>query len=358
MIMRTQSILPRWLTALLVSVFVFTAVAVAIFVYLTAEAFLSRPFNPFESNFPTLSEEEFLRMLDQEGVIDVPTLPPDVSLPTPIPTAEEWTGEGRINILLMGIDRRPGQAFISRTDTMMLVSFDPQSDTVAILSIPRDLYVVIPGRERDRINTAFVYGSAGNNPAGGAELAMRTVEQNLGVPVNYYIAIDFSAFVRAIDAIGGIHVNVPYTIDDPTYPDMNYGYDPLYIPAGLRHFNGEMALKYARTRKQDNDFERARRQQQVVLAARSQVVSLGVTGFIQQAPVLYQQFSAGVRTDMSLEQLIRLAQSLSETPTENIRNEVLDYNYVSSFTNERGASVLILNNEKAAPLIRELFFEP
>jgi polyisoprenyl-teichoic acid--peptidoglycan teichoic acid transferase len=356
--MRTQTILPRWLIALLAAAFVFTAVVVSAFAYLTAEAFLSRPFNPFDAVLVEFDQDDFLLPLPQIGTVNVPTLPLGEPTPTLIPTSEPWAGTDRINILVMGIDRRPGEAFISRTDTMMLVSLDPESDTISVLSIPRDLYVVIPNRGRDRINTAFVYGSAGNNPAGGAALAMQTVEYNLGVPVNHYIAIDFGAFIGAIDAIGGIHVNVPYDINDPTYPDMNYGYEPLYIPAGRHHFDGAMALKYARTRKQDNDFYRARRQQQVILAARSQVLSLGLAGFLQQAPVLYQRFNDGVRTDLSLEQMIRLAQAASEVPSENIRNEVLDYDYVNSHTTETGASVLVMINNRVAPLIQSLFFEP
>jgi LCP family protein required for cell wall assembly len=356
--MRAQSILPRWLIALLASVFVFTAVTVSAFAYLTAEAFLSRPLNPFDTVAVEFDQEDFMLPLPQVGTVVIPILPQGEPTPTLAPTPEPWAGTDRITILVMGIDRRPGEAFISRTDTMMLVSLDPKSNSVSMLSIPRDLYVAIPGRGRDRINTAFVYGSAGNNPAGGAALAMQTVEYNLGVPINHYIAVDFGAFIGAVDAIGGIHVNVPYDINDPTYPDMNYGYDPLYISAGRHHFDGAMALKYARTRKQDNDFYRARRQQQVILAARSQVLSLGLSGFVQRAPILYQQFSDGVRTDLSLEQVIRLAQAASEVPSENIRSEVLDYNHVNSHTTEAGASVLIMINSRVAPLIQSLFFEP
>jgi polyisoprenyl-teichoic acid--peptidoglycan teichoic acid transferase len=287
----------------------------------------------------------------------LPTTPPNQPTPTLAPTTEPWTGDDRVTILVMGIDRRPGEAFISRTDTMMLLSLNPRTNTVSILSIPRDLYAAIPGRGRDRINTAFVYGSSGNNPAGGAALAIQTVERNLGVPIHHYLMVDFSAFVRGIDAIGGVTVDVPYNINDPLYPDMNYGYDPLFIPAGRHHFDGQTALKYARTRHQDDDFNRARRQQQILFAARSQALSLGVTGLLQRAPLLYQQLGDGIRTDLSLEQLIRLARTTSDIPSENIRNEVLDRNYVSGYRTEAGSSVLILNNEKAAPLIQALFFD-
>ncbi len=353
--MRTsQPILPNWLTYLLSIAFVFSGIAVVIFAYFTFQVMWNRPLNPLEQSVAAIAGVDL--SLEQTGPSDVPTLPPGQPTPTLIPTSEPWGGSERVNILLMGIDRRPGEAFISRTDTMMLISLDPVTESVSILSIPRDLYVLIPGRGRDRINTAFVYGSTGNNPAGGAALAMQTVEYNLGVPVNHYILVDFSAVTKGVDALGGIDVFVPVAINDPTYPDMNYGFDPLFIPAGLQHFDGETALKYARTRHQDSDFGRAARQQQLLLAVRQKVTALGFTGMIAQAGNLYRQVENGVRTDLSLEQMIRLATAANSVDSENIRNDVLDYDYVSSFRTEAGAAVLVLDNQKAAVLIQELFY--
>lgn len=315
---------------------------------------LKRPLNPLEQSVAAIAGVDL--SLEQVGPSDVPTLIPGQPTPTLIPTSEPWEGTERVNILLMGIDRRPGEAFISRTDTMMIISLDPVTESASILSIPRDLYVLIPGYGRDRINTAFVYGSAGNNPVGGAALSMQTVEYNLGVPINHYILVDFSAVINGINALGGIDVNVPFDINDPTYPDMDYGFDPLFIPAGLNHFDGATALKYARTRHVDNDFGRAARQQQVMLAVRQKAAALGFTGLIAQAGTLYQQVENGVRTDLSLEQMIRLATAANGIDSDNIQNDVLDYDYVSSYRTEAGAQVLILDNEKAAILIEELFY--
>jgi len=140
------------------------------------------------------------------------------------------------------------------------------------------------------------------------------------------------------------------------FPDMFYGYDPLYIPAGMQHMDGALALKYARTRHVDNDFGRAQRQQQVVLAARDKALSLGIAGLLAKAPILYQQMEQGIRTDLSLEQIVSLAKTVSEIPSENIQNDVLDYDYVSSYRTEAGAQVLILDNNKAAALIQQLFY--
>lgn len=350
----SKPLLPSWLIFALAGAFVFSGMAVVIFGYLTIQRVWNRPLNPIAEAAAEVAGVAL--QLDQDSPVPLATLNPAEPTPTLIPTSEPWGGSDRVNILLMGIDRRPGEPFISRTDSMMIISLDPEGQHISILSVPRDLYVVVPGRGRDRINTAFVYGAAGNNPAGGAALAMQTVEYNLGVPINHYVLVDFSAVIQGIDALGGIDVNVPFTIDDPTFPDMYYGFDPLYIPAGWQHLDGTLALKYARTRHMDSDFGRAQRQQQVVLAARDKALSLGITGLLAKAPVLYQQLEQGIRTDLSLEQIVSLAKTASDVPSENIQNDVLDYGYVSSYKTEAGAQVLILDNEKAAALIQQLFY--
>ncbi|RMG91622.1 MAG: LytR family transcriptional regulator [Chloroflexi bacterium] len=349
-----QPVLPTWLAFALSAAFVFSGIAVVVFGYLTFQAIWNRPLNPLEQAALEVAGVDL--QLEQVGPAPVPTLAPGEPTPTLIPTSEPWQGTDRLNILVMGIDRRPGEPFISRTDSIMIISVDPETNSVSILSVPRDLYVIIPGRGRDRINTAFVYGASGNNPAAGAALAMQTITYNLGVPIDHYVLVDFSAVINGIDALGGIDVYVPKEIYDPTFPDMNYGYDPLYIPAGWQHFDGEMALKYARTRHVDNDFGRAQRQQQVLLAAREKALSLGVQSLVAKAPVLYQQLERGIRTDMSLDEIVRLATIVSEVPDEHIRNEVLDANYVTSYRTETGAQVLVLDNAKAAGLIQELFY--
>jgi LCP family protein required for cell wall assembly len=335
--------------------FIVTALIVSVFAYLSLSAFLNRPLNPLAEAAEAVSELE-LAPMPQGGQVVMPTVETGEPTPTLIPTSSAVAESERTNVLVMGIDRRPGEAFVSRTDTMMLMSLDSASNTASILSIPRDLYVVIPGRGRDRINTAFVYGSAGNNPAGGAQLAMQTVEYNLGVPVDHYVLVDFSAVTQGVDALGGIDVNVPYAINDPTFPDMNYGYDPLFISAGLQHFDGRTALKYARTRHQDNDFYRAQRQQQVLLAVRNKILALGFVDMLRQAPTIYGQMESGIRTDLSLDQIIKLATAAVDIPGENITNTVLDQNYVTSYRTPTGASVLVPVNEQISPLIQELFY--
>jgi LCP family protein required for cell wall assembly len=305
--------------------------------------------------------------IDQEGALQpVPGQqpPPAISVtqtvvaiaPTPAPTLEGWETSERINILLMGMDRRPGEAFVSRTDSMMVVSIDPKTNSASILSIPRDLYVQIPGYGQDRINTAFVYGAIENGDyLDGAALAMQTISYNLGIPVEHFLMVDFGAFTRTIDLLGGIDVQVPYDINDPNYPDMGFGYEPLYIPAGLQHFDGATALKYARTRHSDSDFNRAYRQQQVLLAARQQAFNLGIGEMLRRLPSLYAEVQSGVRTDLSAEQIFRLATTASSIESENVRTGVLDGNYVTSYRTPGGASVLLLSQDVAMPFIQSLF---
>ena len=351
--MRRQPLLPGWLSALLSAAFVFSAIAVLFFAYLTVQHLMSQPSDPLVTDGAGGGLSPVDGELPPVQVVDGGIAP----TPTPAPTISAWEGDGRVNIMMMGIDRRPGEAFVSRTDTIMILSVDPDTDTASILSIPRDLYVEIPGYGQDRINTALVYGSQQGDYLDGAALAMQTVSYNLNIPVHHFILVDFNAFVRTIDLLGGIDVDVPYEINDPEYPDMDYGYDPLYIPAGVQHFDGATALKYARTRHGDSDFNRAYRQQQVLFSARQQALSLGVGEMLLRAPSLYRQVEDGIRTDLSLEQLLRLAKSVSDIPAGGIRNEVLDYDYVTSYRTPGGASVLLLRPDTAVPLIQSLFGE-
>ncbi|MEZ4519812.1 MAG: LCP family protein [Chloroflexota bacterium] len=190
-------------------------------------------------------------------------------------TVEPWSGTEQVNILLMGVDLRCDEDGPTHSDTIMLASIDPVSKRVSVLSLPRDLWVEIPGYGVGRINQAYFDGQAYDYPGGGAQLAAETVENFIGVPVDYYITVDFQAFVDIVDLLGGIVVDVPESIDDPDYPDNCYGYDPFFIEAGRHRLDGATALKYARTRATfGDDVDRAGRQQQVILALRDQATEL------------------------------------------------------------------------------------
>lgn len=256
---------------------------------------------------------------------------------------QPWNGSSRLNVLVMGIDRRPGETGLGyRTDTMMLVSFNPATRQLGILSIPRDLFVQIPGYSaRQRINTALSLGEL-QRTGYGPTLAMQTVQLNLGIGVNAFVVADFTSLIKVIDAIGGIDVNVEYPIADYEFPDMNYGYDPLILSAGLQHMDGYIAQKYARTRHGDSDFDRAARQQQVLFAIRDQVLSLdSLPQLIIQLPSLYSSISQNVYTGFSLEEIIQLGLWLKDLPAENMHTGVMDQRYVSDFMTPAGEQVLM-----------------
>src|SRR5579859_2787515 len=269
-----------------------------------------------------------------------------------------WAGTQRLTILLMGMDSDSGNiSQPNHTDSMMLVSIDPVSKAVVLLSIPRDLWVTIPGYGDAKITEANFDGDAFGYPGGGPALAVKTVEQNVGLHVDHYVRIDFTAFETFIDAIGGIDVNVPETIDDPTYPDANNGYDPFYLAAGRQHLDGATALKYARTRHEgEGDLDRARRQQQVLLAVRDKVLQLNLLpGLLLKAPGLYQKLAGDIQMDLSLTDALRLAQLGQQIPSGNITHVVIDYNDVTDATTPDGQEVLLPIRDKIRALRDSLF---
>jgi LCP family protein required for cell wall assembly len=223
----------------------------------------------------------------------------------------QWSGTAQISVLLLGIDERENQSGPWRTDSMIALTIDPVKLTAAGLSIPRDLWVTIPGLEQSgKINTAHFLGDVEQYPGGGPALAQATVQAVFNVPMQYYVRVNFLAFEKLIDLVGGIDVDVPYPIDDPLYPDSGYGYEPLYIPAGRIHMDGRLALKYARTRHEAmGDFDRMRRQQQVMLAVRDRLLQGDRLGqLLTQAGPILQTLGESIKTNLALDQIIQLAQ--------------------------------------------------
>ena len=278
------------------------------------------------------------------------------STPVP-PIVPDHEQLDRVNILLLGVDQRPGEEIPTRTDTMILLTIDPASETAGMLSIPRDLWVRIPGYDIwNKITTAHYYGEVRDYPGGGPALAMKTIEKEFGVRPHYYVKVNFVGFEKIIDLIGGIDIYVEETINDPKYPDHNYGYDPLYIPAGHHHFDGETALKYARTRHSDSDFGRMRRQQQVIETVVHQVIDTNqLDTLITNAPALWQSFQESVVTDMPLSLLLKLAPLAREINLDDIQKIVLDGSMTQSFRAENGAAALQLLPDRVGPAIDAMF---
>ena len=270
--------------------------------------------------------------VNPEGTPQAEALPPapDVIPEAALPPA--WDGASRINILFMGLDERdlaPETEGPPRTDTMILFTIDPISKTAGMLSLPRDMWVNIPGFGYSRINTAYPSGEGAKLPGGGPGLAMKTVSQFLGVPVHYYVQVDFNVFVAMVDKlieIGGcIHVAPTEKMRlDPVGP----GQDKFILtPGGERRLcKGWQVLAYARDRHTSGgDADRARRQQEVVLAFQAIITDPNnFSKFIAAAPDVYAELSYGIKTDMSFEDALKLAILGKDIPVESVKTGVID----------------------------------
>ncbi len=268
-----------------------------------------------------------------------------------LPQAAEL--DERINVLALGIDQRDGETGPWRTDTMILLSLDPVSNTASMLSIPRDLWTTIPGYGESRINTAHYIGDDQNYPGGGPALAKKTVWYALGVPVHHYIRVNFAGFEQLVDAIGGLDIEVAEDIYDAKYPTADYGTMELYIPAGLQHMDGEMALQYARTRHGSSDFSRMERQQQVIRAAFDKILSLDIP--LTRIPIILQLLGSSVQTDLTLPQIVTLADAARKIDPANLRSGVIDGSMTTTVTTPQGWMVEVADWDKVRILVDELF---
>jgi polyisoprenyl-teichoic acid--peptidoglycan teichoic acid transferase len=255
---------------------------------------------------------------------DEPPLPEATVEVGPVgPQPRPWDGASRVTALVMGLDYRDWEAGegAPRTDTMILLTIDPLSKTAGMLNIPRDLWVNIPGFDYDRINTAYRLGEVYNYPGGGPGLAIATVEEFLGVPIHFYAQIDFYAFEQFINELDGVTIDVPYEIRvDPLGPG-----NTVILEPGEQVLDGPLALAYARARYTDGgDFDRAQRQQQVIMALRSRILRVDrLPIVISRAPRIYQELASGINTNMDLDQAIQLAWLAQQIPLENIQRGVI-----------------------------------
>lgn len=310
-----------------------------------------------------------------------PTLAPEVAALTPLPTptlmpslmpsATLWAtptapatatpaSAAHFTLVLMGVDGRPG-APSWMTDTMMLLDLNPEAQTAALLSIPRDLWFWtggIPGEPLRQVNRFYALAELDQEGAGGPAVKAM-LKFNLGVDVDAYAVVNFQVFVSLINAIGGVDIELAQPISDPTYPDMNFGYDPLYLPAGLVHLDGQTALKYARTRHIDSDYGRIARQQRLFMAIRDKLMRPDVwPDFLAQAPDLWRDVRGYIDTDLTLDQLMQLALFARLVPEANIALATLratDEGFVQRYTLEDGQRVWAVMPDSAIPYVRALF---
>ncbi len=241
--------------------------------------------------------------------------------------------EDRINVLLLGIGGA-GHDGPYLTDTIIIASFKPSTKKVAFISVPRDLLAPIPGHGWQKINHANAFGEAGGLGQGG-ELASQVTSEVFGIPIHYYLRIDFAGFVQIIDDLDGIRIEVENTLDDELYPvkgketaTTSERYEHLYIPVGSHYMNGELALKYVRSRQakgiEGSDFARSQRQQKVLLAIKDK--GLTFTTLINPYKIsrLMDTLSQHLQTNLKAWEILRLFQLGKNVEPENIIHRVLD----------------------------------
>jgi polyisoprenyl-teichoic acid--peptidoglycan teichoic acid transferase len=237
-------------------------------------------------------------------------------------------GDGRINVLLTGIGGEK-HAGGDLTDTLMLASIDPVNNTAALLSVPRDMWVTIPGKGSMKINAAYATAKyeymrknkvpatdTGANTAGFTAID-QTMEQVLGVPIHYNLLVNFQAFRQSIDTVGGITINVPEDLYDPTMAWEN-NRDPYLARAGSQDFDGKRALMYARSRETSSDFARGERQRAVLLALKEKTISAGILANPTKLNGLLSAFGNNVQTDLSISDANRLYSIMKRINNSNI----------------------------------------
>jgi polyisoprenyl-teichoic acid--peptidoglycan teichoic acid transferase len=311
------------LTVILLVVFLIIAIVGGYFAYNTVRGFTMET-----TSFKLPGDPVFAPGATKDPAASpVPGATSEAAIPEPViddaPAAKAWDGASRVNILIMGLDFRDWEkGETPRTDTMILFTIDPLSKTAGMLSIPRDMWVDIPGGfGYAKINTAYFLGASQKLPGGGPGLAMETVQDFIGVPIQYYAQIDFYAFEKFIDDLGGLDMKIRKEIKvDPLGPG-----NTVIIKPGTQTLTGPVALAYARQRyTEGGDFDRAQRQQDVIMAIRNQVVNFNMLPtLVQKSPQLYRDLSAGIHTNMTLDQIIQLAYLGQQIDLKNIKKGII-----------------------------------
>jgi LCP family protein required for cell wall assembly len=275
---------------------------------------------------------------------------PQLDLPAP------WDGASRVTVLVIGLDYRDWQAGegAPRSDTMILLSIDPVSKTAGMLTIPRDLWVNIPGFGYGKINTAYSLGEGNKLPGGGPGLAAKTIENVIGVPITYYAQVDFSTFETFVDAIGGIKVTPTETID---IQPMNTEQHWILKQGETVTLDGALALAYARNRyASEDDVGRSKRQLQVIMGIRERVTNPSYwPGLVANAKPLYDKLSSGINTNMSFDTAMRLGLLAKDISLESIQKGVIDYTMVLIAKSPDGLDILIPLPDKIRELRDQIF---
>jgi len=272
-------------------------------------------------------------------------MPAPTEAPTEEPEVFEPSGEGIVNLLVLGSDARPGGGF--RTDVMMLVSINRGKGTVSVVSFPRDLYVTIPGWMTNRLNTAFA--------AGGFDTMAYTFEYNFGVRPTYYVMTNFDGFKSIIDTLGGITIEASQELYDKCDVSWRDWQGYCYVPAGSFNLDGESALWYVRSRYSSSDFDRLRRAQEVVKGIFVKLMSLNA---IARAPELYDNFRSSVETNLGIDDIIGLLPVASAVMDDSSRvyQYAITPAQASPYVTPEGAYVLWPDLYAIQAIVREAIY--
>ncbi len=281
-------------------------------------------------------------------------------IPEAAPPADEGSYD-ILNFLLLGSDTtNPNNA--GRTDVILILSVNQTMGTVALLSIPRDLYVFVPDYGMQRINVAYGYGENDGVGPSGAELVEQTIEYNLGISIDYFARVDFNGFKEIVDNVGGVELSIDCAIEDwrlrepdldPTVED---NWEMFTLPVGVQMLDGDLALWYVRSRRTSSDIDRGRRQQAMIRGLWQRVRTLGL---LEQLGDLYPQVVETVDTDIPLDDLIGLAPLAVTIDSAHIASYTMRPNHeIIGWTAPGGASVLVPVADAVNAMVHQMMLPP
>jgi len=301
-----------------------------------------------------------ITVYQNEAAVDEETKEPGTFMQTPLqplggPAPEPWDGTSQVNLLILGLDNHQGNtaAELPRTDVMMVLSLDPVNQTAAMLSIPPNLWVSIPGFSHNLINSAYSLGEVNQVSGGGPQLAINTVEVLLGLEIQYYLQLDFEVFEHFIDEIGGVKIDVL----EPIMVTPLGLEPPKILQPGVQVLPGDLALGYARAGQPDSsEYDRTIRQQQIVMGVRNRLLELDtLITMIRKSPALAEELSADMRTNLTLAQIIQMSWVAVQIPGDNIKSGTVGTEQVVVSITDDGQQVLIPIPLNIRMLLDELF---
>lgn len=274
----------------------------------------------------------------------------------PSPTLAPKTIRETDNILILGADQRPGEG-VWRTDTIMVAVVDYQAKRVGVISIPRDLWIEIPGYGMGRINQADFQGEYQKYPGGGPAVVAKVIEDTLGIPTQHWVRLKLEALPQLVDALGGVTVTLDCPLHeltpDPQNPNAYLTFD---LPAGQVFLDGEAASKFARYRYATSDFSRARRQMQLIWAIREQALRVDA---IPKIPQLWRALANTFKTDLSLLDVIRLARLGAKLDSSQVHGLMFSNKVIQEAVVGGGAKVLkIADRRELERELNSLFLAP